>query len=86
MPLQIWAETGFIGAALAAAFLFFLGSKLKSPSAWSPISKYAAAGLTGACVAICSFAYSMWNEAFWASAILAAAVVLVQARHDGKPA
>lgn len=86
MPLQIWAETGLIGAALAAAFLFFLGSKLKSPSAWSPISKYAAAGLIGACVAICSFAYSMWNEAFWASVILAAAVVFVQARHDGQPA
>ena len=86
MPLQIWAETGFIGAALAAAFLFFLGAKLQPPSAWSPISKYAAAGLIGVCVAICSFAYSMWNEAFWASAILAAAVVFVQARHDGKPA
>lgn len=83
MPLQIWAETGFIGAALAAAFLVFLGWKLKAPTLWSPISRYAAAGLIGTCVAICSFAYSMWNEAFWGSVILAAAVIFVQARHDG---
>lgn len=84
MPLQIWAETGFIGAALAAAFLVFLGWRLKAPSLWSPVARYAAAGLIGGCVAICSFAYSMWNEAFWGSVILAAAVIFVQARHDGQ--
>lgn len=84
MPLQIWAETGMIGAVLAAVFLFFVGWRLKPPSEWTPISKYAAAGLTGACLAICSFAYSMWNEAFWASIVLAAAVILLRARHDGE--
>lgn len=84
MPLQIWAETGFIGALFAAGFLLFLGMRLKAPLDWSPISKYAAAGLVGANIAICSFAYSMWNEAFWGSVILAAAVVLLQARHDSQ--
>jgi O-antigen ligase len=84
MPLQVWAETGLIGAALVAAFLLFLGWRLPPPSAWSPISRYAAAGLIGACIAICSFAYSMWNEAFWGSVILAAAVIYLQARHDGQ--
>jgi len=84
MPLQIWAETGMIGASLAAIFLFFLGWRLKVPKDWPPISLYAAAGLTGACIAVSSFAYSMWNEAFWASATLAAAVILLQARHDGE--
>lgn len=83
MSLQIWAEAGFIGAALAATFLVVLGWRLKPPSAWPPISRYAAAGLIGVCAAICSFAYSMWNEAFWGSVVLAAAVIFLQARHDG---
>ncbi|MEL7111043.1 MAG: O-antigen ligase family protein [Pseudomonadota bacterium] len=83
MPLQIWVETGMIGALLAAFSLFFLGWRLRPPEAWPPISKYAAAGLVGACFAVCSFAYSMWNEAFWASVALAAALILLRARHDG---
>lgn len=82
MPLQIWAETGLIGAILASLFLFFVGWRLKSPCDWPPISRYAAAGLIGACFAICSFAYSMWNEAFWASVVLAAALILLRARQD----
>lgn len=83
MPLQIWAETGMIGALLAAAFLFLVGWRIKPPEQWSPIARYGGAGLIGVCVAIASFAYSMWNEAFWASVILAAAIILLQARHDG---
>ncbi|MHA7898565.1 MAG: O-antigen ligase family protein [Henriciella sp.] len=83
MPLQVWAETGMVGALLAAAFLFLVGWRLKPPTQWSPIARYGGAGLVGVCVAITSFAYSMWNEAFWASVILAAAIILLQARHDG---
>lgn len=86
MPLQVWAETGMIGATLGAIFLFFLGWRLKAPKDWSPVTRYAAAGLIGANIAVCSFAYSMWNEAFWASVVIAAAVILLQARHDGEAA
>lgn len=84
MSLQIWAETGLVGAILAAGFVLALGWRLKAPSDWPSISRYAAAGLIGACVAICSFSYSMWNEAFWGSVILASAVVFLQARQDGR--
>ena len=86
MPLQTWAETGFIGVLLVSIFIFLVGRKLKPPADWPPISKYAAAGLIGMCFAICSFAYSMWNEAFWASVMLTSAVILLQARHDGRSA
>ncbi len=82
MALQIWAETGAVGAALLAATIMALGWRLKRPFAWSPVSRYAAAGLIGAVFAMFSFSYSMWNEAFWAGVALAAAVVMLQARQD----
>lgn len=84
MPLQVWAETGMIGAILASIALLLLGWRFNDPKAWPPISRYAAAGLIGMCFSVCSFAYSMWNEAFWASAIIAAAVIFLQARHQGR--
>lgn len=83
MALQIWAETGMVGAILAALALVCLGWRLRPPSEWSPRTRYAATGLIGAVTAIFSFAYSMWNEAFWASVAVAAAVILLQARKDG---
>jgi len=84
MALQIWAETGLVGAGLVALALVLFGWRLRPPGEWSPISRYGAAGLAGAVLAIFSFAYSMWNEAFWASVAVAAAVVLLQARQDGE--
>ena len=82
MPLQIWAETGMVGACLAASFVLFLGWRLKAPSEWPPIARYGAAGLVGVCLALSSFSLSMWNEAYWASVALAAGVILLQARHQ----
>ncbi|MEO0607524.1 MAG: O-antigen ligase family protein [Pseudomonadota bacterium] len=81
MPLQVWAETGMIGASLAAIFVLFLGWRLKAPQDWPPTARYAAAGLIGICFALSSFSLSMWNEAYWASVALAAGVILLQARH-----
>ena len=82
MPLQIWGETGMVGAVLAAIFLFFVGWRLKAPSDWPPIARYAAGGLVGVCLSLGSFAYSMWNEAFWASVVFSAGVIFLQARHQ----
>lgn len=84
MALQIWAETGFVGAFLLSASLVLLGWRLRSPADWPPIARYGAAGLAGAVLALFSFAYSMWNEAFWASVAVAAAIILLQARQDGE--
>lgn len=81
MPLQIWAETGMVGASLAAIFVLFFGWRLKPPQDWPPSSRYAAAGLIGICFALSSFSLSMWNEAYWASVVLASGVILLQARH-----
>ncbi len=84
MALQIWAETGLVGAVLVALALLLFGWRLRPPGEWSPISRYGAAGLVGAALAMFSFSYSMWNEAFWASVAVAAAVILLQARQDGE--
>lgn len=81
MALQVWAETGMVGASLAAIFVLFLGWRLNSPKDWPPVARYAAAGLIGVCFALSSFSLSMWNEAYWASVALASAVILLQARH-----
>ena len=81
---HVTAGENFRIAGLELVFLFFLGWRLNAPQDWPPISRYAAAGLIGACISVCNFSYSMWNEAFWASAALATAVILLQARHDGE--
>ena len=83
MALQIWAETGAIGALLFAFALIGFGWRLRPPCEWSTVTRYSAAGLFGVVTAIFSFSYSMWNEAFWASVSVAAAIILLQARRDG---
>jgi O-antigen ligase len=77
MALQIWAETGLIGAVLAAASLIALSIHLPPPEDLKPEIRFAAAGLAGAAAIIFSFAYSLWNEGFWSAlALVAAAIVL----------
>lgn len=77
MALQIWAETGFIGAALASLSLAALAFHLPRPGDLRPEIRFAAAGLAGAAAAIFSFAYAMWNQGFWASLALAAAAIIL---------
>lgn len=77
MALQIWAETGMIGAVAAALALVALGFHLPRPNELRPEIRYAVAGLAGATAVIFSFAYSLWNEGFWASLALAAAAIIL---------
>jgi O-antigen ligase len=77
MALQIWAETGMVGAVLAALSLVALGFHLPRPEELRPETRFAVAGLTGAVAVIFSFAYSAWNEGFWSSVALAAAAIIL---------
>lgn len=81
MALQIWAETGFIGALLAAVTSLLVGIRLYQLGPIPHIAKYAGAGLFGAAVTYFAFSYSMWNEAFWGGVALAAAVVILHGRY-----
>ena len=81
MALQIWAETGLVGAVLAGFALVTLGFRLPRPDALRADVRYAIAGLAGVAASLFSFAYSVWNEAFWSSLILAAiAIILLSKR------
>ncbi|MCI4645110.1 MAG: O-antigen ligase family protein [Hyphomonadaceae bacterium] len=84
MGLQIWAETGLIGALLAAATLLAIGWTLPQARTLSPQLRFAIAGLAGASVSLFSFSYSVWNEAFWASIVLAVIALIIIAK--GRPA
>lgn len=77
MALQLWAETGMIGAVLAALTLVALAFHLPRPNELRPEIRFAVAGLAGSAVVIFSFAYSVWNEGFWASLALAAAAIIL---------
>ena len=86
MALQIWAELGLVGAALCALTLLLIGFWLPRPSAFFPHIRLAAAGMVLATVPVFSFAYSMTNDAFWSTAILAAMAIILLAKQAPNPA
>ena len=85
MPLQIWAETGFVGAMLAAFAITVIGFRLPRPSQLRPEISFAIAGMAGAAFSIFNFSYSVWNEAFWSGLALAVAMLILLNR-SGKAA
>ncbi|RYZ14857.1 MAG: hypothetical protein EON61_02055 [Alphaproteobacteria bacterium] len=64
MLLQLWAETGLIGAALVAAVLILVAWRLPRPDALGPAMPRIAAIIGGFCASLISF--DLWNEAWWA--------------------
>lgn len=85
MPLQIWAETGFIGAMLAAFAITVIGFRLPRPSQLQPAIRFAIAGMAGAAFSIFNFSYSVWNEAFWSGLALAVAMLILLSRSSKAP-
>ena len=78
MPLHIWVETGFVGALLVASALILLAIRLPPPSRLRADMRFAVAGVAAASISLFSFAYSVWNEAFWAGlALIAASLILL---------
>lgn len=77
MGLEIWAETGLIGAVLAAATLILIGWRLPRPEEMSPYMRLGLAGLAGGGLSLFSFSYSAWNEAFWANLVLAGVCLIL---------
>lgn len=82
MALQIWAETGLIGAVLTALTLVVIGFRLPAPDTFRTDIRYAIAGLIGVVVSLFSFSYNVWNDSFWASIILAVCGIILLARRE----
>ena len=82
MALQIWGETGMVGAALVALALALLGFRLPQPEAMRADVRYAVAGLAGVAASLFSFAYNVWNEAFWSTLILAAVAIILLSKRE----
>ena len=80
MALEIWAETGLIGASLTVLALAATGFTSPKPERLPAVTRYGLAGLFGAVLVYFSFAYSIWNEAFWASVIIAATAMVIVGR------
>jgi hypothetical protein len=67
---------------LAAFALIALGFRLPRPDAMRADIRYAIAGMTGVAVSLFSFAYNMWNEAFWSTLILAAVAIILLSKRE----
>lgn len=80
MPLQVWVETGAIGAALVAVALLLLGQQVQTITN-RPMAM-ASAGLLGISAVICSVNYSMWNEAYWASVTIVVSLLILYQRQE----
>ena len=80
MALQIWAETGLIGATLASLAILVLGWTLPCSDRLRSDVRYATGGMLAAALCLFSFSYSVWNEAFWATLALAVSALLLLSR------
>lgn len=86
MALHVWSETGLIGAALLAAAVALIGFALPSPRSLTSMQRFMTAGLAGSAFVLFSFAYSAWNEAFWAGLVILAGVIILLARTEARAA
>ena len=84
MAMEIWVETGLVGAVLLAFAIVALGWRLPAPERMAASLWIATAGLAGAAFALFSFSYSAWNDAFWSGLVLTAGSAILIAK--SKPA
>jgi peptidoglycan/LPS O-acetylase OafA/YrhL len=86
MALQLWAETGAIGAALLATVLVLAGFRLPSPSALGAAGPRTAM-LVGVMGAVGCVSFDLWNEWWWGVGALLAVLVIVTPRspHVARP-
>lgn len=80
MPLQIWAETGLIGAVLAASGVLALAWQLREGDGVAKPARIAACMLVATILIPFCVSFSAWNDAFWGCVALSATAVVLMAR------
>lgn len=78
MLVQLWVETGAIGAGLLSLAILAAGWRLSSPQRSVAMMKGAA--LTGGAFAIACVSFDLWNDMFWASCGLIAVLIVCTPR------
>jgi len=84
MAIEIWMDTGLVGALLASLLLVLIGRYIPAPSKLSTPVKLASAGLFGAAVSFFAVSYSAWDESYWASVAIILSGVIVLHRKAQK--
>lgn len=82
--LHIWVETGLIGAVLASLTVFFFGNKAIAIVQTSKTAAMALSGFIVAATLVSAVTYGVWQDWWWASAILAAAMISLCCAHKLK--
>ncbi|MDP3493301.1 MAG: acyltransferase family protein, partial [Hyphomonadaceae bacterium] len=78
MLLQLWAETGAVGASLVALTVLLAAWRLPRPERLGPATPRVAAIIGGLSASLVSF--DLWNEAWWAFFCLLAVVTVAYFR------
>lgn len=84
--LQIWLETGVIGAVFAATFLFLIGKEAQKFAEGGRARAMATAGLIAPILLICSVSYGVWQDWWWASLFISAGVLSLVPQTKSIPA
>lgn len=79
MALQLWAETGLVGALLLSAAIMLLAFRLPQPAALGSTATRIAA-LAGVVVAIGMVSFDLWNVTWWGVVSILAVLCAVHAR------
>jgi O-antigen ligase len=82
--LQVWLETGLVGAALLTCTLVFLGGRIASAPRLSRSQAVATAWVLVTYVSLVLFSYGVWQE--WHQAVLALAAMAAMFLGARKPA
>lgn len=83
LGLQVWLETGMVGALLLSAAIALFGIRLSTTVNFSLNPLYGAA-ITGSCAVVLVFlsiTYGAWQEWLWANIAWVAALCVLSARH-----
>lgn len=79
MALQLWAETGAVGAVLFSVAIVMAGWRLPAPRQLGP-GGLALGGLIGGATAIAFVSFDFWNEGWWGACGIIATLCAAMAR------
>ena len=78
--LQIWVETGVVGAVLASFVIYFMGREAAKFADGGRPRAMAAAGLIAAVLVISSVSYGVWQDWWWAMLFICTGVLTLVPR------